>query len=295
MITIKNCPSCKSEKISSYLQCIDDTVSRETFTISKCANCSFLFTNNIPKPEELARYYQSEEYISHSNSNKGLFNKLYQIIRSITLRRKVSQLGKETGSLLEFGSGTGELLAACQQKGWECVGIEPEKKGRAQARQNHKLELLETEEDVNFSKNSIDRIMLWHVLEHMPNLQETIGKFKHWLKKDGKLLVAVPNHKSWDAKYYQEHWAAYDVPRHLYHFDKDSIKDLLNQHDLEIAKTKPMWFDAFYVAILSEKIKTGRKKILKGAAVGLISNLNALLKNKEFSSQLFIIEHKNAK
>ena len=134
--------------------------------------------------------------------------------------------------------------------------------------------------------------MLWHVLEHIPRLKETVGKIKHWLKKDGEVLIAVPNHKSWDAKFYKENWAAYDVPRHLYHFDKNSMSLLLSQHNLEITKIKPMWFDAFYVSILSEKIKSGRKRLIKGVIIGLLSNLYALFLNKEFSSQLFIVRHK---
>ena len=292
MNTIENCPACQSKKFTTHLTCVDDTVSRETFPISKCEKCAFLFTNDIPKSEELGKYYQSEEYISHSNSSKGLFNKLYKLVRSISLKNKVNLLGKETGQLLELGSGTGELLAACQAKGWKCIGVEPEKKARLQANKNHKLELAETSEKIDLAENSLDRIMLWHVLEHIPNLQESFRSFKHWLKKEGELLIAVPNHKSWDAKYYQENWAAYDVPRHLYHFNKSSMRRLLEQHGLEIAKIKPMWFDAFYVAILSEKIKDGEKKMIRGAIIGLISNLIAFFGNQEFSSQLFIIRHK---
>ena len=292
MIQIKKCPVCQSEKISLRFNCIDDTVSRETFPICKCDECAFLFTNNTPERESLGEYYQSDEYISHSNSNKGLFNKLYKLVRKITLKQKVNFLGKEIGVLLEFGSGTGELLAACKEKGWECIGVEPEEKARRQAYKNHKLELTDTSEKIELVENSIDRIMLWHVLEHIPRLKETVGKIKHWLKKDGEILIAVPNHKSWDAKFYKENWAAYDVPRHLYHFDKNSMSLLLSQHNLEITKIKPMWFDAFYVSILSEKIKSGRKRLIKGAIIGLLSNLYAFFLNKEFSSQLFIIRHK---
>ena len=292
MNTIEKCPICQSKKFSHLFSCVDETVSRETFQISRCKECGFLFTNNIPNKEELGKYYQSEEYISHTNSSEGLFNKLYKLIRLITLKQKVRLLGKETGVLLEYGSGTGELLAACQEKGWECIGVEPEEKARKKAQKNHKLELIDTSEKIDFRENSIDRIMMWHVLEHIPDLHETLSNFKHWLKKEGVMLIAVPNHKSWDAKYYQESWAAYDVPRHLYHFDKNSMKTLLNQHNLEIIKTKPMWFDAFYVAILSEKIKSGHKKIIKGAILGLFSNLCALFINREFSSQIFVIGHK---
>ena len=295
MNTIKKCPICQSEKFATELSCVDETVSRETFEIVRCEECGFLFTYNIPEKEKLGRYYQSDEYISHTNSNQGLFNKLYKLVRSITLKRKVGLLGDETGILLEYGSGTGELLAACKAKGWMCTGVEPEEKARKKARKNHKLELIETSEKIDFDENSIDRIMLWHVLEHIGELQETLKNFKRWLKKDGVILIGVPNHKSWDAMHYRENWAAYDVPRHLYHFDKNSMKTLLNQHHLEIIKTKPMWFDAFYVAILSEKIKSGRKKILKGMIIGLFSNLRALFVNQEFSSQIFIVRHKKAK
>ena len=295
MKVIKNCPICQSKQLTTYRICVDDTVSRETFPISKCEHCAFLFTNNTPKNDDLWQYYQSEEYISHSNSSKGLFNKLYKLIRSITLRQKVNLLGKNPGVLLELGSGTGELLAACQAKGWRCVGVEPEEKARTQAQKNHKLELVDTSEKIELDKNSIDRIMLWHVLEHIPNLKETVGNLKNWLKKDGEILIAVPNHKSWDAKYYQECWAAFDVPRHLYHFDTKSMTELLSQNDLEITKIKGMWFDAFYVSMLSEKIKTGRPKLIKGAIVGLLSNLYAFFGGKEFSSQIFIIKHKKTK
>ena len=295
MNTIENCPLCMSKQLAKHLKCIDDTVSRETFPIYKCEKCAFLFTNNTPENKNLGKYYQSEEYISHSNTNKGLFNKLYKLARSINLKQKVNLLGKETGLLLELGSGTGELLAACQKKGWKCIGVEPEEKARKQAYKNHKLELAKTSQNVEISENSLDRIMLWHVLEHIPNLKETIRNIKYWLKMEGELIIAVPNHKSWDSKYYQENWAAYDVPRHLYHFDKDSMSRLLELHNLEITKIKPMWFDAFYVSILSEKIKHGQKNMIKGAIIGLISNLSAFFGNKEFSSQIFIIQHKKAK
>ena len=294
MTTIKKCPICQSEKLKLSFSCIDDTVSRETFPIYACEECTFLFTNNTPNTEDLGKYYQSEEYISHSNSNKGLFNKLYKVVRYITIKQKVNLLGKDIGVVLEFGSGTGEVLAACKAKGWKCIGIEPEEKARKQAYKNHELELAETSERIRLEERSIDRIMLWHVLEHIPNLNETVGKIKRWLKKEGQVLIAVPNHKSWDAKYYKESWAAYDVPRHLYHFDKNSMNILLSQHNLEITKTKPMWFDAFYVSMLSEKIKSGHKRMLKGVIIGFISNLRALFGNQEFSSQIFIVRHKRS-
>jgi 2-polyprenyl-3-methyl-5-hydroxy-6-metoxy-1,4-benzoquinol methylase len=294
MTTINNCPICNDAELDTHLECIDALVSHETFRLSKCRKCGFVFTNGLPKMDKLGQYYHSENYISHSNSNKGLMNKAYKIVRSYTLAQKTKLLGKAEGKLLEIGSGTGELLANCEKKGWECQGVEPEEVARKAAFQNHSLKLLASIDELSIQENSLDRIMLWHVLEHVPNLHQTIEKFKGWLKKDGLLFVAVPNHKSWDAKHYKENWAAYDVPRHLYHFDKESMNKLFGQHALEIKQTRAMLFDSFYISMLSEEIKNGQKKMIKGAIAGLISNLSATLKSGEYSSHLYLIGHKIA-
>lgn len=292
MTTINNCPICNAAELDAHLECIDALVSRETFRLSKCRKCGFVFTNDPPRMDKIGEYYHSENYISHSNSNMGLMNKAYKIVRSFTLAQKTKLLGNKKGKLLEIGSGTGELLANCEKKGWECQGVEPEEVARKAAFQNHGLKLMASIDKLSLRENSLDRIMLWHVLEHIPNLHQTIEKFKLWLKNDGLLFVAVPNHKSWDAKHYKENWAAYDVPRHLYHFDKGSLNNLMNQHGLEIKQTKAMLFDSFYISILSEEIKSGQKKMIKGAIAGLISNLSATLKSGEYSSHLYLIEHK---
>ena len=292
MTTINNCPICNGVELDTHLECIDTLVSRETFRLTKCRKCRFVFTNDLPKMDKIGEYYRSENYISHSNSNKGLINIAYKIVRSFTLGQKTKLLGKAEGKLLEIGSGTGELLANCEKEGWECLGVEPEEVARKAAFQNHGLKLKTSIDDLSLQENSLDRIMLWHVLEHVPNLHQAIVKFKSWLKKDGLLFIAVPNHKSWDAKHYKENWAAYDVPRHLYHFDKGSLNKLMNQHGLKIKQTKAMLFDSFYISMLSEEMKSGQKKMLKGAIAGLISNLSAALKTGEYSSHLYLIEHK---
>lgn len=292
MTKINNCPLCNNAEFDTHLECIDALVSNETFTLSKCRSCEFVFTSDPPKMDRIGEYYHSENYISHSNSNKGLMNKAYKVVRSYTLAQKTKMLGVARGKLLEIGSGTGELLANCEKKGWKGLGVEPEEVARIAAFQNHNLKLLASIDELSIKKNSLDRIMLWHVLEHIPNLLQTIEKFKRWLKEDGLLFIAVPNHKSWDAKYYKENWAAYDVPRHLYHFDKESMNNLLGQHALEIKQTKAMLFDSFYISILSEEIKSGKKKMIKGAIAGIISNLSAATISGEYSSQLYLISHK---
>lgn len=290
MITIKNCPSCNSETISTQLHCIDHTVSRETFPIDQCEECSFLFTNNRPENTELGKYYESSDYISHTNSKKGLFNKIYQSVRKITIQQKVKLLGKEKGNLLELGSGTGSLLHACQKAGWKTTGVEPSESARKIAKESSGIELKENIREVS-QDLSFDRIMLWHVLEHIPNLNETLSTLSHKLQENGKLFIAVPNPKSWDAKHYKKDWAAYDAPRHLYHFTKKSMGDFAEKNELEIEKTKPMIFDSFYVSMLSEKNKGATAHFIKGGFIGLISNLSGFF-TKEHSSQIYILRKK---
>jgi 2-polyprenyl-3-methyl-5-hydroxy-6-metoxy-1,4-benzoquinol methylase len=288
MKKIENCPNCDSKKQTKFLSCIDNTYSKETFTIVKCSKCDLAFTNPIPEIKDLGKYYESKEYISHTNNNKGWFNTLYQIARLINIKSKIKTIGHKKGTLLEIGSGTGELTNACKKAGWTTTGIEPSMKARKNAKDNLNLELFENIEQAKLKDKSQDIIMMWHVLEHIPNLKETTQKINKLLKDDGRLIIAVPNHKSYDAAYYKESWAAYDVPRHLLHFNKKTMALSLKSAGFEIIKTKPMWLDSIYVSMLSEKIMSGNKNPTRAIMIGLISNLKALIKTKEYSSIIYI-------
>jgi 2-polyprenyl-3-methyl-5-hydroxy-6-metoxy-1,4-benzoquinol methylase len=256
----------------------------------KCAKCDLAFTNPIPEIERLSEYYKSEEYISHTNNSKGWFNKLYKIARRINIKSKLKIIGKKKGKLLEIGSGTGDLLFACKNLGWETTGIEPNERARNNAKQNLNLILNKNINNIDLKNKSQDIIMMWHVLEHIPNLKETTTQIRELLKDNGKLIIAVPNHKSFDAKYYKENWAAYDVPRHLLHFDKETMSKTLKKSGLRVIKTKAMIFDSFYVSMLSEKIKTGKKNPIKAIFIALWSNIKAFVHNKEYSSIIYIVK-----
>ena len=288
---IEFCPICSSAKNCVRINCIDHTVSRETFQITECSECGFLFTNPRPTDDLLASYYKSEEYISHTNSKRGFFNKLYQAVRRRTMKQKIKLIGKKRGKLLELGSGTGDLLALCKKHGWDCTGIEPDPNARKEAKKNHELDLAPLLEEKNIKKSGFDVIMMWHVLEHIPNLNETLKIIKKGLSENGLCYIAVPNHKSLDSKIYKSAWAAYDVPRHLYHFDKSSISKIMEKHGFIITKTVPMWFDSFYVSILSEEIKTDKKNFFKGLIIGALSNLKAMILTGEFSSHIYVFKH----
>ena len=293
MIAVSSCPVCDSDNIKTILKCKDVSVSHETFQISQCTLCELRMTNPRPDNGELDRYYQSENYISHKKQATSFIEFVYKVSRVFTLKSKLA-LVKKWGSgnpktLLDYGCGTGAFLRTCNAAGLKTVGVEPSTNARQIANDSGNLDVKETLEQVTIQA---DIVTLWHVLEHVPDLHTTLSKLRDRLKENGTMFIAVPNHESYDAKKYGEHWAGYDVPRHLWHFGKKPMSLLLSKHNFELLTILPMKLDAFYVSILSEKYK-GTANIWglpKGIITGLISNLRAGHNN--YSSLIYVIRKK---
>ncbi len=288
--TVKHCPSCNHAGYNHYISCKDYTVSGETFNIVKCENCQLLFTNPRPVVEDIAGYYKSDEYISHHNKSQSLSDALYKLVRNFTLKAKVNLISKygKKGSLLDIGCGTGFFLQQAHKSGWKVKGVEPNETARKQAISND----IQVETDLKeYSGQQFDNITLWHVLEHVYDLNQFIEELKNSLTDDGTIFIAVPNSKSFDAQHYKEDWAAYDLPRHLYHFDQHTIKETLKRHDLSIIDTIPMKFDAYYVSLLSESyIKKSVFNYITFLINGMKSNRFASNNNNNYSSLIYIIK-----
>ncbi|HEY8896289.1 MAG TPA: class I SAM-dependent methyltransferase [Niastella sp.] len=288
------CPACDSSGIHHVLASKDHTVSKKTFEIWECSRCTLRFTQDVPKQEDIAAYYQSENYISHSNTSKGLVNRLYHRVRehSLKTKRKLVQSYCNAGSmprLLDVGCGIGSFMGHMRQHGWLVEGIEPSEEARKKANEEYGLFVYPPEQFFDKTLGDFDIITMWHVLEHVHLLNEYMDRLKELLRPQGTLFIAVPNYTSYDAKAYKENWAAYDVPRHLYHFSPESMRLLLEKHGLKLKTIKPMWFDSFYVSMLSEKHKTGKESVLKGGMMGSLSNLNTLLHKEQCSSLIYVI------
>jgi 2-polyprenyl-3-methyl-5-hydroxy-6-metoxy-1,4-benzoquinol methylase len=288
-----SCPACKATAIHKVLPVKDYTVSQELFEVWHCDACTLRFTQDIPAESVIGKYYQSENYISHTNTNKGLVNRLYHIVRNYTLSSKKklvqSVTKRATGNLLDVGAGVGAFASYMRQQGWQVTGLEPDAETRARAQEQNRIALQDTSDLFKLPVGQFDAITMWHVLEHVHRLHEYLDQLKALLKPDGVLLIAVPNYTAHDADYYQQCWAAYDVPRHLYHFSPASMRGLLQQHGLTVKATKPMWFDSFYVSLLSEKYKTGKASVVKGFLRGFISNMKAMGQREKCSSLIYII------
>ncbi|WP_299212932.1 class I SAM-dependent methyltransferase [uncultured Aquimarina sp.] len=277
------------EKLDIYIECLDHTVSGERFKLYKDRDHDMLVTTPKPDENSLGKYYESEDYISHTDAKRTVFEKTYHLVKKYSLNKKVkliSKLHKGTGTLLDIGAGTGDFLIEANKKNWQVVGVEPNKQARVLAEEKG---IILQPNTANLLSDCFDVITMWHVLEHVPDLPVQIKELKRLLKPGGHLIIAVPNFKSYDAHYYKSFWAAYDVPRHLWHFSKNSMKTLFEKERMTLEKTKPLLFDSFYVSLLSEKYKNGKMNFVKAFWIGLLSNIKGK-HSKEYSSHIYILK-----
>ena len=273
-----------------FMQVKDFSVSQENFDLLHNEELDMLVTSPQPNLEKLPSYYESDDYISHTDGKRSLFEKMYHIVKIIALQNKLKLINSQSlkGNLLDIGAGTGDFLVVAKNNGWKIKGIEPGEKPKAIA----------VNKGVSFANdlselenNSFDIITMWHVLEHVPNLEFQIKELKRLLKPNGTILIAVPNFNSFDANYYGKFWAAFDVPRHLWHFSKTAIDKLFLKENLQLIQVMPMKYDSFYVSLLSEKYKNGKMNFLKAFWIGFKSNRYGI-RNNEYSSHIYVIKNK---
>lgn len=287
------CPICQGSQFINFLICKDHTVSNETFQLRKCTSCGFVLTSPRPADAELPGYYQSDAYISHSNKSTNLVDQVYKLARRFTLKWKHDLIVRNStttpSSVLDYGCGTGAFLRECQNKGMEIAGVEPSETAREIARKETGRPIAH---DLSAINQEFDVITLWHVLEHVTNLNQTLAQLKTHLHTNGTMFIAVPNLQSADAKTYKEFWGRYDVPRHLWHFSKSSMEQLLRNHGLNLIRIVPMKLDAYYVSLLSEKYRNNGKTSISGMVRATLRGWKSNQQGKttnEYSSLIYIV------
>jgi SAM-dependent methyltransferase len=285
---------CEGKRLTPFLSCKDNLATGEVFFLCRCEKCGFVLTQDFPAENEIGRYYDTPEYISHSDTQKGVVNYLYHIARKLALRSKAALVkktsGKQTGTLLDIGAGTGYFLNRLKEDGWTITGIEKSAAAREYAERKFGLAFHDPEYLPQLPALSQDVVSLWHVLEHIEKPNETLQLIHKLLKDDGTAIIALPNKNSADALYYKENWAAYDVPRHLWHFSPNAVKMLAEKHGFRITTMKPMYFDVFYIAMLSEKNR--QSSLVTGLLKGAIFFLRSLAGISTCSSIIYILKKK---
>lgn len=290
-----NCPICDSKKIALTLATTDYSISKDAFEIYACHDCDFHFTQNAPSPTAIAPYYNSDVYISHSDTKEGIVNRLYHTARDLMLNRKRKLVQKLTSGkrLLDIGSGTGYFLNHMQANGFKVVGVEIDATARAATLKNFKIKvnppptLLDSQ-----LKEKVDVITLWHVLEHLHDMDGYMQSMYRQLSDNGVVLIAVPNHKSYDAQYYGKHWAAYDVPRHLWHFSPKTLAKLADKNGFKVVDQKRLPLDPFYNSLLSEKYQANKLSLIFGGVIGLVSLLVSYVNPARSTSPIYILKKK---
>src|SRR5258708_17517981 len=291
MINVSACPICTGHNFTDFLTCKDYTTSGESFMLRRCSACGFTFTDPKPDEQSIAKYYLSDKYISHSGGQKNIFDFTYRLARKVALssKRAIIEQHSDGKTILDFGCGTGEFLKEMKSNGWVIAGVEPSQNANEKASQltNKKIYKSLTE----IQESNFDAITLWHVLEHLHDLNGSLRKFHALLKESGTIFIAVPNLESYDAQFYNSFWAGYDVPRHLWHFNRENMKKLLENIGFTLMESRPMRMDSYYVSLLSESYKNPRQlkviNLVKAFGRGLLSNFKAK-KTTNCSSLIYI-------
>lgn len=287
-IVLSKCPWCDSPDIRQGSKIHDYFLTGEEFSLFSCKSCGLVFTNPRPKLENLDLYYQSDKYYSHTSSQGGIIPFIYRKVKEINLKTKFKQVtaGSVINKVLDIGCGTGDFLNVCKKSGMEIHGIEPDSKARNLAKEILKVEILHPDQSEKIPDESFDLITMWHVLEHVPDLKKQISELSRIIKKGGKVVIALPVYESYDAEVYKEKWAAWDVPRHLYHFNKAVINKMMLANDFKPGNVYPMKWDSFYVSMLSEQYLKSGFGIVKAFFVGFLSNIKAR-NNGNYSSLVY--------
>lgn len=291
-----NCLVCNSKDFTFHLTCKDYFTGSESFDILKCNNCGFLFTHNPPPESDIGRYYNTVEYISHSDTKKGLINFLFHSVRNLMLLRKRNIVSavtrKNSGTLMDIGCGTGYFPAFMKRNGWDVTGLEVNEKAREYAKEKFNLNILTEDEFWSFKAGTFDCITLWHVLEHFHDPAKYLERIKTMLKEEGICIIAIPNSDSFDAKIYGKYWAAYDVPRHLWHFNPSNFKLFSEKNGFVVDRISSLPFDIFYISILSAKYLGSKLTFITGLLRALPFALFSLFRIEKSSSVIYILRQK---
>ena len=294
VITHNSCPLCGSENIAELLKAKDHLLTLETFSIDQCASCGFIFTQNVPAAKEIGKYYQSQDYVSHSDTRKGLMNKIYHLGRTLMLRKKYSMVRKvaKGRKLLDIGCGTGYFAGYMKQKGYKVAGVEADPNTRAFAKKEFGIPVFSPADFLGHEiEGSFDVITLWHVLEHLDDFNLYLERMLEHLDPEGTLIIALPNSNAFDARHYKGCWAGYDVPRHLWHFTPSTIKVLAGNHGLQVTKMKRLMLDPFYNAMLSEKYRRKKMFMIRGLVIGKMAYIESLFNIEKSSSVVYFMNH----
>jgi len=294
---LEKCPICGHSEFEKVYDLDDYKITQETFSLEKCPECTLIFTVDPPLGENIGRYYESDDYLEHSNRKNDLFSKMYSWGRDLMFGYKygiIKKLGPK-GKILDIGAGSGYYLNFMSKKGYEVQGIEMSERARNHAKSEHGLHIHPDEMFHNRDfKQKFDMISLWHVMEHLYDLNKVMKRFDELLNPNGSLVIALPNYNALEVQTYKKYWNGWDVPRHLWHFSPQSIRKLVGNHGFEITSMHTMPLDPLFNTLLTNKYRKGNPlvNVLRMGTVGVASLIQGFFNVEKASSIIYIIKRK---
>ena len=271
--TAIECPLCGGNDTSHFTDCTDHAVSNETYSLQRCGSCGLIFTIAPPDSQDKQTYSKLDQELNRADNPRKRLDRLYYYARILNIRRKIRLIERLTrvssGKLLNYGAKSGYFSSRMTDRGWKVTSLEEYHEQRIFSLEMFHHRMMDIDEIDSLPPGSFDAVTLWHTLEHQEDPHTLIEKLIRLLKPNGLLFAAVPNTDSLDAAWYGSQWAAWDVPRHLLHFNTTSMIRFGLAHNLVLMHHERMPFEAFYIPMLSEKFKGNRHPIITGAVRGL--------------------------
>ena len=281
-----HCIICSSKYASSFIS-LNDRLSNSSkkYNLLKCI-CGFIYLNPRPDIGEINHYYKLDNYDPHKESFNSFWNTAYHYVQKVTLNWKYRIITKyiKKGSLLDIGGGKGEFAQFINKKGWDVTF--QDNMTDLNRRENNSFFVRELS-NVNSTKR-FDVITLWHSLEHIHNIKYLFDSINNMLKDSGILIIAVPNMNAPERKFYKYTWAPYDAPRHLYHFNLDSLNKLCQNKGYYIMSKYSLYQDIPYNVILSTS-RYSFFQLIKTILVICYTFLYTLCAGPKYSSSLLIV------
>jgi SAM-dependent methyltransferase len=226
------CDLCGSSRDRTFLRLPDmiANTSDHVYRVARCRSCDLIYLNPRPPVWQLGNYYP-ESYAPFTRKGIASHARTWLHQRSV---RELERLLGPPRRVLDVGCGTGELLEQVRMAGNpDVVGIEPSSQAALIARSTRGLDVRTgTLEQFRLPSDSVDTVLMSHVIEHLPSPRLTMQEIHRVLKPGGAAIIWVPNAASLAAKMLARYWMGWDVPRHLYAFTPATLHRLISSASL---------------------------------------------------------------
>lgn len=229
-LKVSACPVC-DHRIGAPMFGIDGLPHR----VLQCMGCGLGRLDPLPSPTELAEFYPADYYGSPGAKFEPFTEAVVRFVGTVHVQC-LSRTLPPNARILDVGCGRGVLLSALADRGHEVHGMDVSATAVAGADPRARIKVAGCLTECDYPDDAFDQVILWHVLEHLPNPREVLTEIRRILKPGGQLIVAVPNFSSLQSRWAGPAWFHLDLPRHLFHFPVSGLRQLLDRTGFTVAR-----------------------------------------------------------